>query len=98
MTQAQDKVATAEAALVELRAVACGHVYKGVNQTRDNYNKQVAEVYSNAFLEGWLAYLTDLGIPENNPVWAKATLAPDFPSLLCLIRLWSYLNSTRRSM
>ncbi|GFZ21128.1 hypothetical protein Acr_29g0002900 [Actinidia rufa] len=31
------------------------------------------------FMEGWLAYLTELRIPEDNPTWAKAALKPSFP-------------------
>ncbi|GFZ18271.1 hypothetical protein Acr_27g0000100 [Actinidia rufa] len=65
--QAQDKAAAAEAALAQLQAVACGPVYervfnKGVNWTGDNYNRQVAEVLSESFLEGWLACQAELSL------------------------------------
>ncbi|GFS37393.1 hypothetical protein Acr_00g0051720 [Actinidia rufa] len=31
-----------------------------------------------AVLEGWLACLSELGVPEDNPVWSKAAPAPEF--------------------
>ncbi|GFZ04422.1 hypothetical protein Acr_16g0010460 [Actinidia rufa] len=45
----------------------------------DNYNKQVIKVFFESFLEGWLACLSELGIPKDNPTWVKATPAPEFP-------------------
>ena len=29
-------------------------------------------------MEGWLACLTELGVPEDNPTWAKAAPGPEF--------------------
>ncbi|GFZ07042.1 hypothetical protein Acr_18g0012120 [Actinidia rufa] len=45
---------------------------------RDNYAKQVTEVRSEAFLEGFLAFLSELDIFENNPMWSKAAPTPEF--------------------
>ena len=30
-------------------------------------------------MEGWLACLAELGVPEDNPTWAKAAPTPEFP-------------------
>ena len=83
-TQAQNKVSAAEAALAQLQTVACDPVYErvfdmGVNRAGDNYVRQVARVRSESFLEGWLACLAELGVPEDNPAWTNAALAPVFP-------------------
>ena len=32
-------------------------------------------------MEGCLACLTKVGIPEDNPTWAKVALAPELPEL-----------------
>ena len=66
--------------------MACGPIYervfnKGVNRVGDNYSKLVTEVRLESFLEGWCACPTELGILEDNPAWAKATSAPEFPDL-----------------
>ena len=45
----------------------------------NNYDRQVTEVHSEAFLEGWLDYLAELGIPEDNPTQFKAAPAPEYP-------------------
>ncbi|GFS35098.1 hypothetical protein Acr_00g0037820 [Actinidia rufa] len=63
--------------LIELQVVAYGPVYervfnKGISRARDNYDKQVSKLCPRIFMEGWLAYLTELRIPEDNPTWAKA--------------------------
>ena len=50
----------------------------GVSRDGDNYSRQVTEVHSEAFLKGWLACLAELGVPEDNPAWAKATPASEF--------------------
>ncbi|GFY88976.1 hypothetical protein Acr_06g0009160 [Actinidia rufa] len=51
----------------------------GVSRVGDNYSRQVAKIRSDAFMEGWTACLTELDIPEDNGVWAKAAPAPEFP-------------------
>ena len=55
--------------LAELQAMAYGPIYEWVFK---NYSRQVVEIRSKAFMKGWLACLTKLGIPKDNPVWAKA--------------------------
>ncbi|GFZ15729.1 hypothetical protein Acr_25g0001380 [Actinidia rufa] len=50
-----------------------------VNRARDNYTRQVVEVHSDSFLQGWLACLAELGVPEDNPTWTKAAPALGFP-------------------
>ena len=52
---------------------------RGINRAVDNYDRQVAELCPGIFMEGWLACLTELGIPKDNPAWAKATLATKLP-------------------
>ena len=34
------------------------------------------------FMEGWLACLTELGIPKDNPAWAKVAPALEIPEPL----------------
>ncbi|GFZ19593.1 hypothetical protein Acr_28g0002980 [Actinidia rufa] len=51
----------------------------GANQAGDNYSRQVAEVRFKSFLEGWLSYLKELGVPEDNPAWTRAAPVPEFP-------------------
>ena len=34
----------------------------------DDYSRKVTEVHSEALLEGWLAYLAELGVLEDNSV------------------------------
>ena len=51
----------------------------GANQAEDNYSRQVAEVHSESFLEGWLSYLKELGVPEDNLAWTRAAPIPEFP-------------------
>ncbi|GFZ14427.1 hypothetical protein Acr_24g0006170 [Actinidia rufa] len=59
-------------------AVACGPVYewvfdRGISRVRDNYDKQVTKLCPGIFMDGWLACITKLGIPKDNPTWAKIT-------------------------
>ncbi|GFS36310.1 hypothetical protein Acr_00g0045300 [Actinidia rufa] len=77
-------VVAAKAAIAQLQAVACGPIYeqvfnRGASRAGDNYSKQVIEVCSKSFLEGWLTYLAELGILEDNPAWTKVALIPEFP-------------------
>ncbi|GFS29792.1 hypothetical protein Acr_00g0008520 [Actinidia rufa] len=48
----------------------------------DNYDRQVAELHPRIFMEGWLACLTKLSIPENNPTWAKVAPVAKLPESL----------------
>ncbi|GFS46133.1 hypothetical protein Acr_00g0100310 [Actinidia rufa] len=85
--QAHGKAAAVEAALAELQLVVCGLMYErvftqGVNWARDNYSRQVAEVRSESFFEGWLSCLKKLGVPEDNLAWTRATPVPEFPESL----------------
>ncbi|GFS42087.1 hypothetical protein Acr_00g0078040 [Actinidia rufa] len=53
----------------------------------------VAELCPEIYLEGWLAYLTDLGIPVDNPTWTKTTPEVellDFPKPLSPLILPSF--------
>ncbi|GFY99202.1 hypothetical protein Acr_13g0006030 [Actinidia rufa] len=83
IVQAQGKAATTEATLAELQLATCGPVYEqvftwGINRTGDNYNRQVVEVHSKFFWEVWLSCLKELGVPKDNPAWARAAPAPEF--------------------
>ncbi|GFY84010.1 hypothetical protein Acr_03g0007840 [Actinidia rufa] len=91
--------------LAELQAVTCGHVYKrvfnrGISLAGDNYDRQVVALRPRILMEGWLACLTDLGIPEDNPTWSKAVLAvellessePCFPMILPSFNEEDYMN------
>ncbi|GFY88871.1 hypothetical protein Acr_06g0008110 [Actinidia rufa] len=87
VVQAQGKAAAVEAALTELQLTACGPVYervftRGINWAGDSYSRQVAEVRFESFLEGCLSYLKELGVPEDNPAWARAAPAPEFLEFL----------------
>ena len=42
--------------------------------------EQVAELCPKVFMEGWFACLTEFGIPEDNPAWAKATPTLELPA------------------
>ena len=67
---------------------------------RDNYSRQVAEIRSEAFLDGWLAFLKELGVPEDNPSWTNVALAleypeppaPDLPMILRVFDEEEYVN------
>ena len=50
---------------------------RGINRARENYSKQVIKIRFEAFMERLLACLNELGIPEDNPTWAKAAFAPE---------------------
>ena len=70
--------------LTELQAVACDLVYervfnRGISRARDNYDRKVTELRPEIFMEGWLACLTELSIPEDNPTWAKVAPTPELP-------------------
>ena len=59
--------------------MTCGSVYEQVfNQSighvSDNYDRQVAKLYTNIYQEGWLACLTELGIPLKHLAWTKEAL------------------------
>ena len=54
----------------------------GISRVRDNYSKQVAKIHPETFIEGWIACLTEFGIPEDNPAWDKAAHAPELPEPL----------------
>ena len=85
-TQAHNKAAVVGAQrdkalqnLTELQAATCGLVYeqifnRGINRAEDNYNKKVVELHHGIYMEGWLAFLTKLGVPADNPVWVKVAL------------------------
>ncbi|GFS42474.1 hypothetical protein Acr_00g0080030 [Actinidia rufa] len=45
----------------------------------DNYSRQVIKIHSEAFMEGWTACLVNLGIPKDNPTWAKAASTLEYP-------------------
>ncbi|GFZ19774.1 hypothetical protein Acr_28g0004790 [Actinidia rufa] len=85
-TQAQNESAVTGAQrdtvlqdLTELQVVAYGLVYVwifnwGISRVGENYDMRIAKLHPGIFMEGWLAYLSELGIPEDNPAWAKAAL------------------------
>ncbi|GFS42840.1 hypothetical protein Acr_00g0082000 [Actinidia rufa] len=49
-----------------------------VNRAEDD-QEEVTELRPRIFMEGWLACLTELGIPEDNLPWAKTAPATEFP-------------------
>ncbi|GFZ12790.1 hypothetical protein Acr_23g0011750 [Actinidia rufa] len=90
-TQAQNEVVAARAErdkalkdLAELEVMAYGPVYervfkRGINRAGDNYDSQVAELPPRIYMEGWLTFLVELGIPKDNLAWSKATPTAELP-------------------
>ncbi|GFZ07011.1 hypothetical protein Acr_18g0011810 [Actinidia rufa] len=69
----------------DLKAFACGEVYKKLfdrafERAGDVYERQLAELRPGIFQEGWLACLKELQIPLDHPAWSSPAPLVQLPA------------------